>query len=66
MTVKELKEKLNSFDDNLEVWIGEYNIYYYNDCYNDWFCSPPFDTQSKCEGIISDHYRIILNGENVD
>lgn len=62
MTVKELKEKLNSFDDNLEIWVEEYNIYYSND----WFCSPPFSTQSKCDGIISDHYRIILNGENVD
>lgn len=62
MTVKELKEKLNSFDDNLEVWVGEYNIYYYNDQ----FCSPPFSTQSKCEDVTSDHYRIILIGENVD
>ena len=62
MTVKELKEKLNNFDDSLEVWVGEYNIYYYNDR----FCSPPFSTESTCEDIISDHYRIILNGENVD
>jgi len=62
MTVKELKEKLNEIDDTLEVWVSEYNIYYYNDR----FCSPPFSTESTCDEILVDHYRLILKGENVD
>ena len=62
MTVKELKEELNKFDDNLEIWVQEEDIYFHNS----WFCSAPFTAQSKCEKLFVNYNRLVLSGENFD
>ena len=62
MTVKELKEKIANIDDNFEVLINEYNVFYQND----FFTSPPMDIRSDCEEVIVHGHTVILRGENFD
>lgn len=63
MTVKELKQLLENYNENLHVKIQQTNIVYYND----YFCSPPFDAITEIEKIVYETPEIImLSGENCD